>query len=1696
MPLTVIALQPGNINVGIVDDVPTASNDIAQLAAGTYEPINGNVLSNDREGADSASVTDITGTPLVQYDGGYDFAIQGEYGVLEINADGSYQYTRDAGTPGGVSENFTYTLTDGDGDADNAVLTVNLANSGVTTSNLSPDSTATTITVDEDGLGLDGSSSKSATGSFTYTAPDGPVNISIGNVQIVENGVLTGNQSATGDYGNLTVTDFDETTGTLTYSYTLTAAASTDPAANDGENTVSGAEQFVVNVSDVDGDSVQGNINVGIVDDVPTASNDIAQLAAGTYEPINGNVLSNDREGADSASVTDITGTPLVQYDGGYDFAIQGEYGVLELNADGSYQYTRDAGTPGGVSENFTYTLTDGDGDADNAVLTVNLANSGVTTSNLSPDSTATTITVDEDGLGLDGSSSKSATGSFTYTAPDGPVNISIGNVQIVENGVLTGNQSATGDYGNLTVTDFDETTGTLTYSYTLTAAASTDPAANDGENTVSGAEQFVVNVSDVDGDSVQGNINVGIVDDVPTASNDIAQLAAGTYEPINGNVLSNDREGADSASVTDITGTPLVQYDGGYDFAIQGEYGVLELNADGSYQYTRDAGTPGGVSENFTYTLTDGDGDADNAVLTVNLANSGVTTSNLSPDSTATTITVDEDGLGLDGSSSKSATGSFTYTAPDGPVNISIGNVQIVENGVLTGNQSATGDYGNLTVTDFDETTGTLTYSYTLTAAASTDPAANDGENTVSGAEQFVVNVSDVDGDSVQGNINVGIVDDVPTASNDIAQLAAGTYEPINGNVLSNDREGADSASVTDITGTPLVEYDGGYDFAIQGEYGVLELNADGSYQYTRDAGTPGGVSENFTYTLTDGDGDADNAVLTMTIDSDAPTALDDSVSVESGGLQYAQFIVDLSGSIVHFSPLPELKSGLNSALDHLETNGVIAVQVVAFAKSAALVGEDGTLTIQQAREWVSSLTKSSLKSDNLGDLTYYDKAAQVAEDAWLAHRPDGANAKNSISVFISDGKPNSGRQLTYDDNQTGGSRGDWEEFVSNNFTQSVAVGLGDNTESKDLGVIAHNPDGSDLILTAEDTSNFGSVLVSALSLTGNILSNDSSGNDGWGNPSMVSLEYDGVTYHAGDTILTASGEITIEDDGTYVFIPITIGAESSPEKQLQAQGDVTSEITYTVQDADGTQDTAVFSITVTEASVSIGGGTGNYTGQIWSIKDGKYEDYEQWKPTATSPNLGLIVDEADLYDGNDDKTSTNSFTYTGLNADEPVNIDIANIRVIENGVLTGNQPAAGHYGTLTITNFDPSSNTLTYRYTLTSPAKTESITSDGKNIVRDEKAFSIALYDADGTDIKVEADINISIVDDVPTASNDVHNLAPGSDDPVSGNVLSNDREGADGASVTAITGASIDGSYVVNSLLRLASSIDGQHLDTLSYTLSDLASTIKNTQTGSHPSTIGDSLSDLASSIRSTGNTDDPLYLSVLSNTLSNLATTAGLALAGGYNGDYDFAVRGQYGVLELNEDGSYRYSRNGYNTGDGERPGGGYAGDSDSFTYTITDGDNDSDTAELTFHFSQVNPHPINLHSVNTGDTNLSLEPITSLGVENIPLTYSQSSIAENGDVIIRDQFDVISTDDSITTVENTSFIVEAADLISSDDDVVVLPVSEGGATTSDKASSPGGGVEESPQFSHSDFDTAVLEADLLITTHQTKIDDLH
>ena len=70
-------------------------------------------------------------------------------------------------------------------------------------------------------------------------------------------------------------------------------------------------------------------------------------------------------------------------------------------------------------------------------------------------------------------------------------------------------------------------------------------------------------------------------------------------------------------------------------------------------------------------------------------------------------------------------------------------------------------------------------------------------------------------------------------------------------------------------------------------GAHGVLTLNADGSYSYVRNAGTSGGVTDIFTYTITDGDGDTDTATLTISIADALPvTAANGAVLLDDDAL------------------------------------------------------------------------------------------------------------------------------------------------------------------------------------------------------------------------------------------------------------------------------------------------------------------------------------------------------------------------------------------------------------------------------------------------------------------------------------------------------------------------------------------------------------------------------------------------------------------------------------------------------------------------------------------------------------------------------------------------------------------------------------------------------------------------------------------
>ncbi|EIM71587.1 hypothetical protein A33O_23770, partial [Nitratireductor aquibiodomus RA22] len=507
--------------------------------------------------------------------------------------------------------------------------------------------------------------------------------------------MFTAGSVTTGLGNTLNVTGYDAGTGVVSYSYTLVDNETHGTGA--GENDL--FEDFAVVLTDQDGQSANDVLSVKVVDDVPEAMADTDSIGAGQFGPATGNVITDaegdggaDTVGADDASVVGVaagnTGADLDNA-GTVGTVIQGAYGKLTLNADGSYSYTRDAGTKGGVSDVFTYTLKDGDGDLTHTTLTIDIGNAPPEIGNLTPKADGGDVVVDEDDLaagrgggkpaGSDGSDSTTQSGTFTISSPDGIASLTIGGQSFITNGVFTAGSVTTGLGNTLNVTGYDAGTGVVSYSYTLVDNETHGTGA--GENDL--FEDFAVVLTDQDGQSANDVLSVKIVDDVPEAMADTDSIGAGQFGPAAGNVITDaegdggaDTVGADDASVVGVaagnTGADLDNA-GTVGTVIQGAYGKLTLNANGSYSYTRDAGTKGGVSDVFTYTLKDGDGDLTHTTLTIDIGNAPPEIGNLTPKADGGDVVVDEDDLaagrgggkpaGSDGSDSTTQSGTFTIS-------------------------------------------------------------------------------------------------------------------------------------------------------------------------------------------------------------------------------------------------------------------------------------------------------------------------------------------------------------------------------------------------------------------------------------------------------------------------------------------------------------------------------------------------------------------------------------------------------------------------------------------------------------------------------------------------------------------------------------------------------------------------------------------------------------------------------------------------------------------------------------------------------------------------------------------------------------------------------------------------------------------------------------------------------------------------
>ncbi|MHA6138012.1 retention module-containing protein [Pseudomonas mohnii] len=870
----------GSLDVNITDDAPKAVDDSnAATASETHLTLNGSVLTNDVQGADRIPTGPESG-PVV---GG---TFIGTYGTLVLNANGTYTYTLDTSDAdfkalhggGDGTETFTYTLKDADGDTSTANLVLQIHNNDdpVTIGGLNVEGGE--LTVYEKNLTYGSNPDAAAltqSGTFTVNAPDGLQSLTVSGVSIISGGVPVGfPQSGSTDTGaTFTVTGYNPATGVVSYSYTLNYT-DTHPNAN-GANSIT--EHFEVVATDTDGSTAHAQIDVNIVDDLPTANADKASVTEGGV--VTGNVLANDVGGADGPAagggVVGVragsdTSTPVV---GGLNSQINGTYGYLTLDAHGNaeyHSYPNSVNGPG-ATDTFTYTLRDGDGDQSTTTITIDVNNSCIKAVSDND------VTVYEKALDDTKDGQDLAAGYATGSDPH--------NTGETASGTLVG--AVTGATGALSYSLVGSAQGHFgliqlnsdgTYTYTLTTPANTTPHANDGPNTVT--ETFTYQATDSLGNVVTSTIVVNIVDDVPKANADTASVTEGGV--VTGNVLANDVGGADGPAagggVVGVragsdTSTPVV---GGLNSQINGTYGYLTLDAHGNaeyHSYPNSVNGPG-ATDTFTYTLRDGDGDQSTTTITIDVNNSCIKAVS-DNDVTVYEKALDDTKDGQDLAAGY-ATGSDPHNTGETASGTLVGAVTGATGAIsysLVG--SAQGHFGLIQLNSDG------TYTYTLTTPANTTPHANDGPNTVT--ETFTYQATDSLGNVVTSTIVVNIVDDVPKANADTASVTEGGV--VTGNVLANDVGGADGPAagggVVGVragsdTSTPVV---GGLNSQINGTYGYLTLDAHGNaeyHSYPNSVNGPG-ATDTFTYTLRDGDGDQSTTTITIDVNNSCIKAVSD---------------------------------------------------------------------------------------------------------------------------------------------------------------------------------------------------------------------------------------------------------------------------------------------------------------------------------------------------------------------------------------------------------------------------------------------------------------------------------------------------------------------------------------------------------------------------------------------------------------------------------------------------------------------------------------------------------------------------------------------------------------------------------------------------------------------------------------------------
>ena len=557
-------------------------------------------------------------------------------------------------------------------------------------------------------------------------------------------------------------------------------------------------------------------------------------------------------------------------------------FGTLRVSADGRFSFEAQADLPARVllAQTFTYVLTGNNGLSSSTTLSIDFSPDAVDDGAPDPDDEASLL--------------------IETGAPDGSFVPSSFRLNLLENDILGSSPllalavvdvAFTGDYVaavNRSVTAdgflFESADGVWTFSLDAATGEGLFSLLGPYDHSAPGddvfaTQSFAYTIEDEAEERDSATITIGIKDDRPVAVADIAPLGPGVAE-LSASLFVNDDLGADGARVTLVEGEAVLE---GQVTVVRGQFGTLEVEADGSYRYFLDPSAPSRtqLAESFVYRITDGDGDTATATLTIDIQPDAVDDGAPDPGDPATLVVeeaapngdfldppprlagnaLDNDLFGSDPLTDPPIV-AVAYTGSYAPGGVTVAVVQsVTPDGFRF--DSADG------VWSFE--IDTLTGAYLFTLAKAYDHGADADE--VLALQTFDYTIEDASGDRDTATITIGILDDTPVALADLDSLGP-SESMTSGDLLANDDQGADGALVTRVGDTDI----GALGTDVTGQFGTLTIGSDGGYVYELGPNRPSETTdETFAYSLTDGDGDSATATLTITIEvAPAPGAVE----------------------------------------------------------------------------------------------------------------------------------------------------------------------------------------------------------------------------------------------------------------------------------------------------------------------------------------------------------------------------------------------------------------------------------------------------------------------------------------------------------------------------------------------------------------------------------------------------------------------------------------------------------------------------------------------------------------------------------------------------------------------------------------------------------------------------------------------------